>query len=295
VPDCEKYVELISASLDDALTGAQRAELDAHLASCPSCRALLEDLTAIRDGCAGWGEESPPEGFADRVTAAAAAEGAPKRVLFFRRYRSLLATAAVAALVLLAVRTGGFSALTGARSGAPAADADVTAALSDESDASAQSGDEDLGVAQEAPAPDANTVMGTTSGGEERAAGGEKTAEDDGIPAESGSETMFGTGLYASAPPDMQENALCEKALTLPDLPEGEWAWVLVLTGSEPEWPVDVTPVAAAEDSSAQYFSADASDRAVLEDVFAARGCAPYADEKTVSGAEKGLICLLAE
>lgn len=290
--DCEKYLELISASLDGALTGAERAELDEHLASCPSCRALREDLTALRDGCAGWGEEDPPEGFAARVAAAAAAGGAPKKVLFLRRYRSLLATAAVAAVVLLAVRTDGFSSLMGARSGAPAADAEVKAALT--SGASGQNADAASGAPMQAPVPEPSSDTASNDS-TERSADGEKTVTGGELPAENGSGMTFGSSLYASAPPDACEAALCGGALTLPDLPEGEWAWILVLTGGEPEWPVDVTPVAAAEEAAARYFSAGADDRAALEEAFAGRGCVSCTDAVTVSGAEKGLICLLAD
>jgi plastocyanin len=37
----DRWFELVSAAADDQLDGAERAELDAHLVTCGSCRALL--------------------------------------------------------------------------------------------------------------------------------------------------------------------------------------------------------------------------------------------------------------
>lgn len=43
---CDQYIELISAALDGELTADERRELDRHLAGCPSCDALFEELSA---------------------------------------------------------------------------------------------------------------------------------------------------------------------------------------------------------------------------------------------------------
>jgi hypothetical protein len=42
---CEKALELMSAALDGELTPAERNALDAHLADCPHCAALYEELS----------------------------------------------------------------------------------------------------------------------------------------------------------------------------------------------------------------------------------------------------------
>lgn len=100
MPDCETYLELISASLDGVITPAETKALKAHLEVCPQCRTLLEDLTALH--AAMPEEEEPPQGFSERVMAAVAAQ---EKVVAFpgkknrRRWGSIAAVAAVFALV----------------------------------------------------------------------------------------------------------------------------------------------------------------------------------------------------
>lgn len=69
--NCEQYWELISASLDGALTPEEQRRLEAHLAGCPACRSLREELSGLEAELTEL--ESPSEGFADAVMAAAAA------------------------------------------------------------------------------------------------------------------------------------------------------------------------------------------------------------------------------
>lgn len=68
--NCEQYWDLISYSLDGALTEEEQRRLDRHLAQCPDCRALWEQLSGL-DG-ALMELEAPAPDFADRVMAAAA-------------------------------------------------------------------------------------------------------------------------------------------------------------------------------------------------------------------------------
>jgi anti-sigma factor RsiW len=44
----DQWTERLSEYLDDELPPAERAALDAHLAGCAACRALLEDLARVR-------------------------------------------------------------------------------------------------------------------------------------------------------------------------------------------------------------------------------------------------------
>ena len=44
---CDEALELISARLDGALSPDGEAALEAHLAQCPACGALLADLEEI--------------------------------------------------------------------------------------------------------------------------------------------------------------------------------------------------------------------------------------------------------
>ena len=64
---CEAYWELISASLDGALTPEEQAQLDQHLSECPDCRAMWEQLSGLEPELMEL--DTPPEGFVDRVMA----------------------------------------------------------------------------------------------------------------------------------------------------------------------------------------------------------------------------------
>ena len=48
--NCEQALEAISARLDGALSEEENRELETHLASCASCRALLKELTELEEG-----------------------------------------------------------------------------------------------------------------------------------------------------------------------------------------------------------------------------------------------------
>lgn len=57
--NCEQALEAISARLDGALSEEENRELEAHLASCASCRALLKELTELEDGLKELSVEAP--------------------------------------------------------------------------------------------------------------------------------------------------------------------------------------------------------------------------------------------
>ena len=44
---CQELVELVSAYLDDALSRADRARFEAHLAECDGCAGYLEDTRRL--------------------------------------------------------------------------------------------------------------------------------------------------------------------------------------------------------------------------------------------------------
>lgn len=68
--NCEQYWDLISYSLDGALTQEEQRRLDQHLAQCPECRAMWEQLSGLEAELMEL--EAPAPDFADRVMAAAA-------------------------------------------------------------------------------------------------------------------------------------------------------------------------------------------------------------------------------
>lgn len=103
---CEEALELISARLDGELTAAEQAGLDAHLASCPECRALQADFqklhASLTEAAAAW-RAQPPAGLTqDVLEAVRAAKLTPFQAQRRRwRRRSWASLAAVLALVFL--------------------------------------------------------------------------------------------------------------------------------------------------------------------------------------------------
>ncbi|MGI6498805.1 MAG: anti-sigma factor family protein [Oscillospiraceae bacterium] len=91
--DCSYFEEQISGLLDGVLSQEETEALFAHLAQCPSCSALYEDLKRLSNAMPHL-EGSPPAGFAHGVLK----EISRRRKQKARRRRSL---AAVLAVVLL--------------------------------------------------------------------------------------------------------------------------------------------------------------------------------------------------
>lgn len=58
---CERYLDLISARLDGALTKEEEEELMQHLECCAQCRAIACDLEEMRAAFAGIQPVQPPE------------------------------------------------------------------------------------------------------------------------------------------------------------------------------------------------------------------------------------------
>lgn len=103
---CDEYSELISASLDGALSPAEAEKLNAHLALCPECKALYEELTALHAALSDLPPVEVPSDLTERIMAAVAGSQvlpfAPaekkKAPIHWQRW---LASAAVLAVVLM--------------------------------------------------------------------------------------------------------------------------------------------------------------------------------------------------
>ena len=102
---CDEYLELISAAVDGALSPSELERLNAHLALCPECKALYQDLTAIHAALRDLPPVEVPADLPDRIMAAVAAE----KVLPFApaekkkssaHWQRWLASAAVLAVVV---------------------------------------------------------------------------------------------------------------------------------------------------------------------------------------------------
>lgn len=104
---CEEYVEFISAAIDGALSPAEQEKLSAHLASCPECQKLYDDLSALHAATAELPPVEVPAGLKGRIMDAVAAEAEEAKALPFApkkspiRWQRWLASAAVLALVVL--------------------------------------------------------------------------------------------------------------------------------------------------------------------------------------------------
>jgi len=59
MPNCDKYMDLIGAELDDALTEAEKTALYAHLAQCEACRRYRDALLSVEDVLANDLAEPP--------------------------------------------------------------------------------------------------------------------------------------------------------------------------------------------------------------------------------------------
>ena len=103
--NCDAYRDRIDELVDGTLDGAARRDLDAHLATCAGCRALAEDLFAIRRAAGHLPPLTPPDRvwqqIAPRVVAPIAAAPSPAAVPNWRE--RLAVPLAIAAVLLAAV------------------------------------------------------------------------------------------------------------------------------------------------------------------------------------------------
>lgn len=118
---CDESIELISAALDGALSPEEQARLEAHLAQCPACKALYEDLNLIHQNLLDLPPVEVPQGLTERIMDAVAAEAAQSKVVPLPQPRKSAfpwqrwaATAAAVAVVIL----GGWQMALGPHKGA---------------------------------------------------------------------------------------------------------------------------------------------------------------------------------
>jgi len=100
--DCEKHQILISSYIDGELTVLQETELNEHLDSCESCRALLEIYESISDTSDDNLESPPAELLSGVMTGIEKTRSGRKRVQTRRFIGAFVAIAACIALVVYA-------------------------------------------------------------------------------------------------------------------------------------------------------------------------------------------------
>ena len=130
--DEEYFEQLVSNSLDGTLTDSEREKLEEHLAECPSCAALKQDLEQMR---AWFAEEvETPEGLHEGIMQKLEQETKLRVVQPEKPVRRMpvFTMVAAAAVVVLVVLGGGlmpaFSTVDSARSGNTTAASDGAAA-----------------------------------------------------------------------------------------------------------------------------------------------------------------------
>lgn len=200
--DCDKYMELLSARLDGALTEEEERELEEHLAACPDCRAVGAQLSALQGAFPELEEIPVPEGFTQSVMDRIRAEE-PKKVIPLFKRPQFRALAGLAACLVLAVG------LYGASQQKKQADWDITV-RSFNKDALTQETDGTVSL-EEVPRIAAYAVPEVTYGVTPDMQKAAPNADADGL-----------TG----------DRAYAEAVLTLERMPEGGWELI------PPETPV---------------------------------------------------------
>ena len=157
--DEEYFEQLCSNSIDGTLTDAEREKLEAHLAECPSCAALKQDLERMQ---ALFAEEvEPPAGLHENIIQRLEQESKLKVVQPEKpvRHMPVITMVAAAAVVVLVVLGGGlmpmFFSTVGSGSTTATADASAAsgaAAGSADMDSAVQEAAEQAGVENEAAA-----------------------------------------------------------------------------------------------------------------------------------------------
>lgn len=102
----EEWTNQLSAYLDNELTAADRSSLEAHLATCVSCRAVLDELRAVVAWAPGFTGQAPARDLWPGISA----EIERKRVVAFPSRlaaRFSLAQLAAAAAVVAVLSGGG--------------------------------------------------------------------------------------------------------------------------------------------------------------------------------------------
>jgi len=125
---CNDYAALLDLFVDGELTPAEMAEVQAHLDTCPGCRAYVDDALAMRALFPDVEDTVVLEGFADSVMAAVAASAPAKKPT--RKHSWLKAAMPLAAClaVVLVLQNGPVSGGSMAGKGSMKAEAAPSAA-----------------------------------------------------------------------------------------------------------------------------------------------------------------------
>ena len=106
----DRYTDLLSGYLDDELSAHERTEVEAHLATCADCRAVLADLERVVTAARGLEPGEPPRhlwaGIAGRIAAERERSFPFERRPAGRRFSLTVPQLAAAAVVLMLLSGG---------------------------------------------------------------------------------------------------------------------------------------------------------------------------------------------
>lgn len=88
---CGKYLDLISARLDGALSPEDEHALTAHLSQCPACRAIAEDMNGLHSALSHVGQVDAPADLSQAVLSKIQSERQQTRHRMVRRLATLAA------------------------------------------------------------------------------------------------------------------------------------------------------------------------------------------------------------
>ncbi len=203
---CDQALELISARLDAPLSPEEERELQAHLAQCADCRALLADFNEMETVFPTL-NAPVPEGLCQSVLEQIHAEKVvplPARPAS-RRWKQWAASAAVFAVVLLGVGSFGLDQLADHASSGMTTGAAVQDNQSVQSGASEQTSGitpaPNTGTAKEAAPAQGSGSTGSTDGNDAQNATTSSQEETASSPTEDG-EKSGSASVQNSLPPD---------------------------------------------------------------------------------------------
>ncbi len=123
---CEAWQEQISADIDGELDAAERAALQAHLASCAECRAVYEAFSALSGA---WEPEPLPDSLHEKIMERISMARAAKTQRHQERFLRLRPLALTAACLVVIVGTL-FAAQHGMRVGSDSSNTSSTVSFS---------------------------------------------------------------------------------------------------------------------------------------------------------------------
>lgn len=100
---CDRFIDLISRSLDESLSPQDQQALDGHLRQCPQCRELSCQLAQIREELDSWQLQEVPQGFTQGVMDRVQALEEQKKIVPLWKRPQVRALGSLAACLLLCV------------------------------------------------------------------------------------------------------------------------------------------------------------------------------------------------